>query len=109
MRILMVTAEGPPLQRSAVLIDVMNALPRELRERGHEVSVVLPYYKEIRENTAFAQQDTGITVDVRVGDKTYVAVSGRTQRRRRSTFLRPLRRIFRSARNLWGARQAVWG
>lgn len=76
----MVTAEGPPLQRTGALIDVMTALPRELRERGHEVSVVLPYYREIRENTAFRQDDTGITVDVRVGDKIYVAefVEGHT-------------------------------
>lgn len=73
MRILMVTAEGPPLQRTGALIDVMNALPRELRESGHEVSVALPYYREIRENTAFAQEETGITLDIRVGDKTYVA------------------------------------
>jgi starch synthase len=81
MRILMVTAEGPPLQRTGALIDVMNALPRELRERGHEVSVVLPYYREIRENSAFPQEETGITVDVRVGDKTYVAefVEGHTE------------------------------
>ncbi|MFL6513699.1 MAG: glycogen synthase [Chthoniobacterales bacterium] len=80
MRILMVSAEGPPLQRSGALIDVMNALPRELRGLGHEVSVVLPHYREIRENTAFAQEETGITVDIRVGDKTYVAeyVEGHT-------------------------------
>jgi starch synthase len=73
MRILMISAEGPPLQRTGALVDVMNALPRELRERGHEVSVVLPYYREIRENAAFIQEDTGITVDVRVGEKTHVA------------------------------------
>jgi starch synthase len=80
MRILMVSAEGPPLQRSGALIDVMNALPRELRELGHEVSVVLPHYREIRENAAFAQQETGITVDIRLGDKIYVAeyVEGHT-------------------------------
>src|SRR6059058_1475285 len=73
MRILMISAEGPPLQRTGALIDVMNALPRELRERGHEVSLVLPHYKEIRENPDFRQEDTKITVDVRVGEKTYVA------------------------------------
>src|SRR5215212_4549258 len=80
MRILMVSAEGPPLQRTGALIDVMNALPRELRERGHEVSIVLPYYREIRENTAFAQEETGITLDIRVGDTNYIAefVEGHT-------------------------------
>jgi starch synthase len=73
MRILMISAEGPPLQRAGALTDVMNALPHELRARGHEVSVVLPYYREVRENTAFKEEDTGITVDVRVGDQTHIA------------------------------------
>lgn len=73
MRILMISAEGPPLVRAGALVDVMDALPRELRARGHEVSVTLPYYREIRENSAFKEEDTGVTVDVRVGDKTYIA------------------------------------
>jgi starch synthase len=73
MRILMISAEGPPLQRAGALIDVMNALPQQLRDRGHEVSIALPFYREIRENTEFKEEDTGITVDVRVGEKTYVA------------------------------------
>src|SRR6202162_1270391 len=73
MRILMITAEGPPLVRAGALVDVMDALPRQLRARGHEVSVTLPYYREIRENTAFKEEDTGVTVDVQVGDKIYIA------------------------------------
>src|SRR6516162_2281296 len=73
MRILMISAEGPPLQHTGALIDVMGALPFELRARGHNVSVALPFYREIRENTAFKEEDSGVTVDVRVGDKTYVA------------------------------------
>src|SRR5213082_3184663 len=73
MRILMISAEGPPLQHAGALIDVMDALPHELRARGHEVAVALPYYREIRENPAFKEEDTGVTVDVRVGEKTYIA------------------------------------
>src|SRR5437867_2115392 len=73
MRILMISAEGPPLQRPGALVDVMDALPGALRARGHEVSVALPFYREIKENRAFKKKDTGITVDVQVGDKTYVA------------------------------------
>ncbi len=69
----MISAEGPPLQRTGALIDVMDALPSALRARGHEVSVALPYYREIRENRALKEKDTGVTVDVRVGDNTYVA------------------------------------
>src|SRR5256712_6284808 len=73
MRILMISAEGPPLVRAGALVDVLDALPRELRARGHEVSVTLPYYREIRENPGFKEEDTGVTVDVRVGEKTYIA------------------------------------
>jgi starch synthase len=73
MRILMISAEGPPLQRAGALVDVMDALPHELRTRGHEVSVAIPFYREIRENPAFREEDTGVTVDVRVGEKVYIA------------------------------------
>ena len=69
----MASAEGPPLQRAGALIDVMDALPREMRSRGHDVSVALPLYREIRTNTAFEEKETGITVDIAVGDKSYVA------------------------------------
>ena len=69
----MISAEGPPLQRTGALVDVMEALPQELRARGHEVSVALPFYREIRENPGFKEEDTGVTVDIRVGQKTYIA------------------------------------
>jgi starch synthase len=73
MKILMISPEGPPLSRAGAIVDVLDVLPRELRERGHEVSVVLPFYREIRENPKFKEQDTGVTLDIRVGDKTYIA------------------------------------
>jgi starch synthase len=73
MRILMISSEGPPLQRAGALIDVMDALPRELHARGHQVSVVLPFYREIRDDSKFKTKKTGVTADVRVGEKNYVA------------------------------------
>src|SRR5215211_100178 len=72
MRILMSSAEAPPMQRAGALVDVMDALPTALRDRGHEVSVILPFYREIRENRAFRKKDTGITVEVQLGDTTHV-------------------------------------
>jgi starch synthase len=69
----MISAEGPPLQRTGAVIDVMDALPFALRSRGHEVCVALPFYREIRGNRAFKTKNTGIAVDVQVGDKVYVA------------------------------------
>jgi starch synthase len=40
----------------------------------------MPYYREIRENGAVAARNTGVTVDVQVGQKSYVAefLEGRT-------------------------------
>ena len=76
----MISAEGPPLARATALVDVLEALPRELRGRKHEVGIAMPYYREIRENQGFAAKDTGITVDIPVGKKNYVAefLEGRT-------------------------------
>lgn len=76
----MISAEGPPLARATALVDVLEALPRELRARKHEVGIVMPFYREISENMAIDLRDTGITVDVPVGAKNYVAefVEGRT-------------------------------
>jgi starch synthase len=76
----MISAEGPPLARATALVDVLEALPRELRARKHEVAIAMPYYREISENVRFELRDTGITVEVRVGAKNYVAeyVEGRT-------------------------------
>jgi starch synthase len=73
MRILMISAEGPPLQRTGAVIDVMDGLPAALRSRGHKVCVLLPFYREIRNNRAFKKKDTGIVVDVQVADKVYSA------------------------------------
>ena len=76
----MISAEGPPLARATALVDVLEALPRELRARKHEVGITMPYYREIRENPVVLAKETGITVDVRVGPKNYLAeyLEGRT-------------------------------
>jgi len=76
----MISPEGPPLQRTGALVDVMDALPAALRARGHDVCVALPFYREIRENRTFRKKKTGISVDVQVGDKVYPAsyLEGRT-------------------------------
>src|SRR5438045_7608776 len=75
----MISAEGPPLARATALVDVLEALPRELRARKHEVGIAMPFNREISENMAIELRDTGITVDVPVGEKNYVAefVEGR--------------------------------
>ncbi len=56
-----------PLARTGGLADVLEALPAELQHRGHEVSVILPYYRSIRDNKALHIQPTGVMMTVEVG------------------------------------------
>lgn len=69
MRVLMVTSEMSPLARTGGLADVLEALPKVLQNRGHEVSVILPFYRVIRENPAIKPQPTGVRVAINVGAK----------------------------------------
>src|SRR5436190_11393113 len=80
MRILLIRGEGPHVARATAMVDVLEARPRELRARQHEVAIAMPFYREIRENGGFSTRETGITVDVQLGQKNYVAefVEGRT-------------------------------
>jgi starch synthase len=56
-----------PLARTGGLADVLEALPAELQHRGHEVSVILPYYRNIRENKSLHIEPTGVIMTVEVG------------------------------------------
>ena len=67
MRILMAASEMAPLARTGGLADVLESLPAELQRRGHEVSVILPYYRSIRENKALRVEPTGVMMTVEVG------------------------------------------
>ena len=69
MKILMASTEMEPLARTGGLGDVVEALPAELQRRGHEVSVVLPLYRKIRENPALEIRSTGVEVSVPIGGK----------------------------------------
>src|SRR5579862_7668094 len=69
MKILMASSEMAPLARSGGLGDVLETLPAELQKRGHEVSVALPYYRNIRENRALKVKTTGVKMTIQVGAK----------------------------------------
>lgn len=58
-----------PLARTGGLGDVVEALSAELQKRGHEVSVVLPLYRSIREDKSLSIKSTGVDVSVNVGSK----------------------------------------
>lgn len=49
MRIAHLSAEVSPLAKTGGLGDVAGALPKTLAELGHEVSVWMPYYRQVRE------------------------------------------------------------
>ncbi len=63
----MAASEMAPLARTGGLADALEALPAELQRRGHEVSVILPFYRSIRENKALRIDPTGVTMTVEVG------------------------------------------
>lgn len=46
MNIVWVTSESVPYAKTGGLADVSSALPQALSERGHQVSVVMPYYPQ---------------------------------------------------------------
>ncbi len=49
MRVVFVTAEVAPIAKTGGLGDVCGSLPKELVKRGHDVVVVMPYYRQARE------------------------------------------------------------
>ena len=49
MKILVASSELTPLARTGGLADAVAELTAELSRLGHEVSVVIPYYRSIRE------------------------------------------------------------
>jgi starch synthase len=73
MKILMISSEGPPLMRSGALADVLEALPRELKKRGHEVALALPFYREIRTNPRNEVRSTRVTIKISLGRKKHAA------------------------------------
>ncbi|MDB6155686.1 MAG: glgA [Chthoniobacteraceae bacterium] len=69
MKILFAGSELTPFARTGGLGDVLDALPAALAERGHEVSVVLPCYRGLREDPRLGVRTTGVQITVQVGAK----------------------------------------
>jgi starch synthase len=66
MNILMAAAEMSPFLRNGELGDAVASLSAELRRQGHEVSVVVPCYRAIREGKGKLKK-TGVKFSVNVG------------------------------------------
>ncbi len=68
MKILLAGSELTPFARTGGLGDVLEALPRALAQRGHEVSVALPCYRAFREDPRLEPQETGVRFTVPLKD-----------------------------------------
>ncbi len=69
MTILLAASEMDPLARTGGLGDVIEALPAALQDAGHEVSVVLPCYRGLRDRPGLVVKSTGVQIPVQIGGK----------------------------------------
>ena len=73
MNVVFVTSEAVPFAKTGGLADVCGALPMALAKAGHEVTVVMPAYRQAGLSRQTIQA-TAFRVDVPIGDR---LVSGR--------------------------------
>ena len=59
MNILIVTPECVPFAKTGGLADVTGALPGPVSELGHEVSLMMPLYRSVRQS-GFAADGVGL-------------------------------------------------
>lgn len=68
MKILIASPEAVPFVKTGGLADVAGALCKEFRRMKHRAYILLPLYKQIKQNRSLLN-DTGITINVPVGDR----------------------------------------
>lgn len=67
MKILIASSEMAPFVNSGGLADFVQGLASQLGNSGHEVTVVLPFFRAIRENKALGAKRSKVRFSVRVG------------------------------------------
>ena len=76
MRIVFVASEVAPFSKTGGLADVVGALPKRVRELGHEVLVISPLYRCVA-RSGYPLADMGVEISVPIGDR---RVAGRLRR-----------------------------
>ncbi len=70
MRIVMVASECEPFAKTGGLADVVDALSRALGKRGHDVDVVLPYYRGLRPpDGPLDRRTVSLPIGIRPGER----------------------------------------
>ena len=69
MKILMATSEAVPFAKTGGLADVCGSLPVELEKLGHQPTLILPAYRQMR-SSGMPIEPTGIRFEVPIGSKT---------------------------------------
>jgi len=67
MNILMAASEMAPFARTGALADAVAELSSGLRALGHDVSVVIPYYRSLREDKTLKRKKSSLKFSVQVG------------------------------------------
>ncbi len=69
MNILIASSEAVPFAKTGGLADVAGSLYKEFRYMGHNVYLVLPLYRRIKEN--FSLKESEIEISIPVGEKDF--------------------------------------
>jgi starch synthase len=77
VNILLATTEATPFAKTGGLADVCGALPRDLAQLGHNVSLIMPAFRQVR-TASLPIEPTGVEVEIPIGAKTVVGSFSRS-------------------------------
>jgi starch synthase len=77
MKVLFIASEVSPFAKTGGLADVTGSLPQELISMGHDVRIILPYYKAVAKGD-FLVRKIRKSVDVSIGDSIQKGLLRRT-------------------------------
>ncbi|KAF0216082.1 MAG: starch [Geobacteraceae bacterium] len=70
MKILVVASEVAPFAKTGGLADVTGSLPKEIKQRGHDVRIIIPFYKTVAKG-GFPIRKGRKSVEVALGGTTH--------------------------------------